>query len=294
MNWVRRAGKMARIGCLMNSRRSPRRRPAAACLIAAGLAVPAAAAAADWDESFANALAGYMHAAHSRPQQAVALLLKAARETGQPLLYEHAAEQALLVNDLHLIGAISNEWYDHGGGVPALRLYGNVLIRSRGYPAAARLLARIAEEGDAREVYRTIASTLPQPRDGRIAQQASAAMAAAHPQPRRDASYWAHQTLIFEYGGDQALAAEAARLALAADPESVDALAAALLAEFGEPVPIADRFAQALGCRSGRGAAGIRLLAQQLCLQLRGAAERTIRPGCAPSRNRPGCGRLRS
>ena len=237
-----RPGKMARIACLMDGCRSPLL--AAVAVLAAG--VPAAAAADDWDENFANALAGYMQAAHNRPQPAVALLLKAARDSGQPELYEHAAEQALLINDLHLISVISNEWHDRGGGVPALRLYGNAIIRGNGYPAAAGLLARIAREGGPREVYRTIASTLPRPRDVRIAQRASAAMAAAHPQQLRDASYWAHQALIFDYGGEDGLRTQAAQQALDSDPDSSDALAAALLAGIDQPVQIADRFAQAL------------------------------------------------
>ena len=240
---------MARISSLMNPRRSPRLRTAA-CLAAAALAAPAASGS-DWDESFADALAGYMNAAHNRPQQAVALLLKAARSSGLPQLYEHAAEQALLLDDPRLIKMISYEWHDSGGGVPALNLYGNVIIRSSGYPAAAGLLERIAQEGGAREVYRTIASTLPRPRNENIARQASAAMAAAHPQTLRNASYWAHQALIFYYGGADDTAREAARLALESDPESTDALAAALLTSFGEPVQIADDFAQALGADLG-------------------------------------------
>ncbi|MCY4324543.1 MAG: hypothetical protein OXC81_00760, partial [Betaproteobacteria bacterium] len=234
---------------------NPQRRtrlPKASWLAAVWLIIQMPAAGiAGWDENFADALTGYLHAAHDRPQKAVALLLKAARATGQPQLYEHAAEQALIVNDMHLISVISNEWYDSGGGVPALRLYGNVLIRSNGYPSAAGLLARIAEEGGAREVYRTIVSTLPKTRDGRLVQRASAAMAAAHPKQLRDATYWAHQALLFYYGNAQDLAEEAARLALEEDPASPDALAAALLAKFDSPVLIADRFAQALGADLG-------------------------------------------
>ncbi len=211
------------------------------CAAAALAAAVAAAAHADWDRNFADALTGFMHAEHGHPQRAAPLLLKAARATGQTALFAQAAEQALLANDLTLVSAISNEWHEAGGGIDALRLYGSTIIRRRGYPSAASVLARIASEGGPREAYLTVASALPRDRDRGIAARAAAAMAAAHPPELRNAEFWSHMVLLLTYGGDIPGAQEAAQRALAAGVADPVALVAALWAAEARPAADAER-----------------------------------------------------